>query len=308
VSAAARANGVTSVIEVPEGDLIAAQMSLVRLDGAKGDDMTSTPVTAIHLQFPAIAIQPPPAHEHDDDDDPSALADSTPYAQAKREYDARMRELRAFFEQARRYRDARRSGGAADNQYEPMVAVLDGTAPLFVTAVREREIREAIDFAGEQQIRIILADAYESYKVAPLIASKGIPVVLPPTHSLPLNPDDPYDRSFTTPGELAGAGIRFSIATFSTTRSRTLPYQAATAVAFGLPQEDAYRAVSLSAAEIFGLGNRLGSIDEGKIADLIVTDGDPLEVQTRVDLMFINGKLVSPDSRQRQIGDAYSKQ
>src|SRR5262249_52812066 len=151
----------------------------------------------------------------------------------------------------------------------------------------------AIEFADRQKIKIILADAYESYKVIPLIKSHDIPVVLGPTFTLPLNPDDPYDRSYTIPATLRQAGIRFAIASFSARQSRNLPYQAAAAVPFGLSQDDAYRAVSLNAAEIFGLGQKLGSIEEGKIADLIVTNGDPLEVTTKVNQVFIGGKPVS---------------
>jgi imidazolonepropionase-like amidohydrolase len=138
-----------------------------------------------------------------------------------------------------------------------------------------------------------------------LIKSRRIPVVLGPTRSLPLDPDDPYDRSFTIPGELHQAGIKFSIATFSATRSRDLPNQAAIAVQFGLPQEEAYKAVSLSAAEIFGVARRLGSIDEGKIADLIVTDGDPLDVRTHVKMVFIDGKPVDLDTRAKQLFEKY---
>jgi imidazolonepropionase-like amidohydrolase len=187
-----------------------------------------------------------------------------------------------------------------------MVPVLDGTTPMFVTAVREREIREAIEFADRQKIRIVLADAYESYKVIPLLQAHHTPVVLGPTFTLPLDPDDPYDRSYTTPEELRKAGIPFAIASFSARQSRNLPYQAAAAVPFGLPHDDAYRAVSLSAAEIFGLGSKLGSLEEGKIADVIVSDGDPLEVTSKVTMVFIGGKQVSLETRQKALYEKYS--
>jgi imidazolonepropionase-like amidohydrolase len=123
--------------------------------------------------------------------------------------------------------------------------------------------------------------------------------------SLPLNRDDPYDRSYTTPAELYKAGIKFSIGTFSAMRVRNLPYQAAMAVPYGLPHDEAYKAVSLNAAEIFGLGKRLGSIDEGKVADLIVTDGDPLETTTRVRMVFIDGKQMDLKTRQQQLYEKY---
>ncbi|HUI55537.1 MAG TPA: amidohydrolase family protein [Bryobacteraceae bacterium] len=309
---AARSNGVTTVIEMPEGELIAGQMSVVHLDASgNNSDMTLVPSTAIHLRFPAIVTVPIPPHEADEDDDPAAYtqAEPIPYPEARRAYNEKMRELNRFFEEARRYRQAKLAKPDSlptDLRYEAMLSVLDGKTPMFVTAVREREIREAIQFARKEKIRIILADAYEAYKVLPLLKSSNTPVVLGPTHTLPLDRDDPYDRSFTTPADLYKAGVQFCIATFSSRLSRNLPYEAAAAVPFGLPHDEAYKAVSLNAAQIFGIANRLGSIEEGKTADLIVTDGDPLEVKTHVNLMFIDGKPIDLNTRQKQLYEKYS--
>jgi len=306
---ASRANGVTSVIEMPEGELISGQMSLIHLDGSANDQMVVVPSAAIHLRFPAIVTRPVRPHEDDDSDDDPAPPEPIPYEQAKEDYDRKVAVLNTFFDDARDYRQAKLAKAAGfqpDLRYEAMIPVLDGATPLFVTAVREREIREAIEFADRQKIRIILADAYECYKAIPLIKSHDIPVVLGPTLTLPLDDDDAYDRSFTTPAELYKAGVKFSIATFSARKSRNLPFQAAAAVPFGLPQDAAYRAVSLSPAEIFGVANRLGSIEEGKAADLIVADGDPMEATTKVNLVFIGGKPASLDTRQKQLYEKYS--
>ena len=306
---ASRVNGVTSVIEMPEGELLSGQMSVIHLDGSDSDHMDIVPFAAIHLRFPAIVTGPPRPHESDDSDDDPAEPEPIPYEQAKADYDRDMKTLLAFFDEARAYRQAKLAkakGFQIDLKLEAMIPVLDGKTPLFVTAVREREIREAIDFADQQKIKIILADAYESYKVIPLLKAHKIPVVLGPTFSLPLNPDDPYDRSYTTPAELYKAGIPFAIATFSARASRNLPYQAAAAVPYGLPKDQAYRAVSLSAAEIFGISNRLGAIEEGKAADLIVTDGDPLETTTKVTQVYIDGKPMSLETRQKQLYEKYS--
>lgn len=306
---ASRANGVTSVVEMPDGELIAGQMSLIHLDGSANDRMVLAPSAAIHLRFPAIVTRPLRPHESDDADDDPAPPPPIPYADAKADYDRKITALLDFFDQARAYRTAKRAkapGFSTDLKLEAMIPVLDGVTPLFVTAVRAPEIREAIAFADKQKIKIILADAYEAYKVIPLLQSHKIPVVLGPSFTLPLDEDDAYDRSFTTPGELYKAGIPFSIATFSARQSRNLPYQAAAAVPYGLPPDQAYRAVSLSAAEIFGVAGRLGSIEEGKSADLIVTNGDPLEVTTRVNMVFIGGKPVSLDTRQKALYEKYS--
>jgi imidazolonepropionase-like amidohydrolase len=277
---AARFSGVTSVIEMPEGELISGQMSIVHLDESGSNTaMTVMPAAAIHLRFPAIVTKPIRPHETDEED-----------------------------EEARQYRQAKRVDPKAlktDLRYEAILPVLDGTSPMFVTAVKAREIREAVQFARKEKIKIILADSYEAYQVLPLLKANDIPVVLGPTHTLPLDEDDPYDRSYTTPAALYKAGIKFCIGTFSSRNARNLPYEAAAAVPFGLPKDEAYKAVSLNAAQIFGIANRLGSIEEGKTADLIVSDGNPLEVMTHIDMMFINGKPVSLDSRQKELYEKY---
>jgi len=299
--AMARENGVTRAVTVPDGELIAGQLSLIGLRG----EPSNAPTIAVHLRFPTIETTRLVPHESGEDDEEPETAvrhEPVPYAEAKQLHDERLRLLNHFFDQARRYR---KSHTKTDLRLEAMLPVLNGSAKLFVTAVREREIREAIEFADRQRVKIILADAAECYKVLDLIAQRGIAVVLQPTWSLPTDEDDPYDRAFTTPGELFRAGIPFSIATFSAVGSRNLPFQAAAAVPFGLPHDEAYKAVSLNAARIFGLEKRLGSIEEGKSADLIVTDGDPLEVTTRVKRVFIDGQAVDLETRRRKLYEKY---
>ena len=186
-----------------------------------------------------------------------------------------------------------------------MIPVLEGLTPLFVTAVREREIREAIEFADKQKVKIILADPTSATKSIPEIKAHNIPVVLGPTLRCRINPDDPYDRSYTTPAELQKAGIKFAIASFSARRSRNLPFQAAAAVPFGLAHDDAYRAVSLSAAEIFGVAKQMGP-SRRQIGRSHRGRRRPMEVTTNVKMVFINGKAESLDTRQRQLYEKYS--
>ncbi len=286
----ARENGVVASIIVPEGEL-----GPVKLEGK---------TVAMHLRFPVVETVRQVPHESEEDDEEPETAvevEPIPYAEAKAKHDRELAALNRTFEAARRYRKSHRK---TDLRLEALVPVLDGSLPLLVTAVREREIREAIEFADAQHVRMILADAAESYKVIPEIQVRKIPVILQPTFSLPLARDDDYDRSYATPGQLFRAGVPFAIATFSANGGRNLPYQAAAAVPFGLPHDEAYKAVSLSAARIFGLKS-LGAIEEGKRADLIVTDGDPLEVTTRVTMEFLAGVAVDLEGRRKALYQKY---
>jgi imidazolonepropionase-like amidohydrolase len=144
--------------------------------------------------------------------------------------------------------------------------------------------------------------------VAAELKAKKIPVVLGPTLRLPEEEDDPYDNPFSIPAELYKAGVKIVFASFGPTAAdhpRNLPYQAATAVAFGLPYEEALKAVTINAAEIWGVAGEAGSIEKGKLADLIVTDGDPLETKTQVKQMFIGGKAVDLESKHYRLYRKY---
>jgi imidazolonepropionase-like amidohydrolase len=306
-----RANGITTVATLPQGPLISGQVSLIHLDGWTTDEMGVSRTAGLHLRIPFIQV---PFRPVQPDDTAASPGEGGPnrFAEAKRNFDKQMAELNEFFDTARRYREAKNAKAPdfrADLKLEAMIPVIEGNEPVLVTAIREREIRDAIAFADKQKLKIILCEAPEAYKVIKEIKERGIPVILGPTLALPLNEDDPYDRAYTTPAELQRAGIRFAIGTFAGTAnlsSRNLPYEAAQAVAFGLPHDDALRAITRNAAEIWGVGDRTGSIEEGKWADLMVTDGDPLEARTQVRLLFIKGKAVDLDNKQKQLYQKYS--
>jgi imidazolonepropionase-like amidohydrolase len=132
-------------------------------------------------------------------------------------------------------------------------------------------------------------------------------VVLAPTNRLPEQIDTPYDKPYTEPSELFTAGIPIAFSSFGTSFSRRLPQYAGTAVAYGLPHDEALKAVMLNAAQIFGLADQLGTLEPGKIANIIVTNGDPLELQTQVRYLFIKGQLTSTDNKHRELYEQYRK-
>src|SRR4030081_815040 len=150
--------------------------------------------------------------------------------------------------------------------------VIRGELPVLVFADRAREIRNAVEFCEKQKLRMILAGGAEAYKVKDLLRSKGVPVILRPMLTLPLDEDDPYDRLLSQPAELATAGVKFAFGSFDNSFARRLGQNAANAVAYGLPYEEALKALTLYPAQIFGLADQVGTLDSGKIANVIVTN------------------------------------
>jgi imidazolonepropionase-like amidohydrolase len=312
-----RANGITSVITLPlatgEGggrrgaappSIIAGQAALVNLDGWTWEEMDIKRSAGMALRIPII----PPLGGRRGDFQPEIGAGRGSYTDAKKNYDNDLRELRDFFEQARRYQKAKSAnekGFRPDLKFEAMLPVLEGKEPVIVLASRERAIRDAVQLADQQKVKVIIADPKELGKMGPELKSRNIPAILGPTLAVPLHDDDPYDTAYTLPEQFFKAGVKFAFGSFDNEFSRNLPYQAATAVAFGLPYEEALKAVTLNAAQIWGVSDRIGSIEEGKWADLMITDGDPLEAKTQIKQLFIKGKNVDLDNKQRRLYEKY---
>ena len=299
-----RANGITSVITLPGGGVICGQSSLIHLDGWTTEEMALRPAAAMVIDFPQIQSGGGSRFR-------SEGAASTPFAEARRRYETELQRLTNFFDQSRQYRQAKMANAPdfkTDLKFEAMIPVLEGKLPVLIRADRERTIKAAIQFAEKQKVRMILEHGEDAWKVASELKSKAIPVTLGPTLRLPQEEDDPYDKPFTIPAELFKAGVKFAFGSFGPTASdhpRNLPYQAAAASAFGLPYEEALKAITINAAEIWGVADQIGSIEKGKLADLIVTDGDPLETRTQVKQMFIRGKAVDLETKHSRLYEKY---
>jgi len=313
-----RANGITSVIVLPGGGsseqrgfafgslnpIITGQSALMHLDGWTWEEMELKRNAAIQLKFPVIQTMSARAMMMD----LPASFPRTSFADAKRNFEKRIAEMHEFFEKARRYQKGKASkepGLRTDLKFEAMIPVLEGKTPLMIVAGKSRTIREAIEFADREKVKIILAGLDELGDNGPRIKERGIPVILGPTLELPANEDDAYDAKATLPNEVFKAGIKFAFGSFDTQFARNLPYQAATAVAYGLPYEEALKAVTINAAQIWGVADQIGSIEKGKWADLIVTDNDPLETATQVKHMFIKGKSVDLSSKHTKLNEKY---
>lgn len=304
--AVARANGVThAVTAMTYKGVMAGQAGVIHLDGWTWEEMAIQRAGPLFLEWPAIRVYT---------QEPGGKADPkkrpTTFQQAKKNYDEEVAAITSWLDAARQYAAAKKAGlepGEVDRKLEALLPYIAGERPVAVRASSARQIRNAVEYCGEQGLEMILLGGEEAVEVKQLLAEKGIPVILGPRQALPRREDDPYDAVYTAPAELTAAGVKFAFTTFSASDVRTLPYEAAAAVPFGLSKEDALVSITRGPAEILGLGDRLGTIEEGKIANLILTDGDPLEITTEIRGLFIQGKQVSTDNRQRRLYEKYSR-
>ncbi len=307
-----RAAGITEVLAVPgsggfdsfgSSGVIGGQASAIHLAGWTIDEMLLKKRAAMVVNWPEIETRT--------FDFTTFSRKEKPYSEAKQEYEKRVNEITDWLDRARHYSQALEKGTPAkfdrDVKLEALVPVVRGELALLVFADRAREIRIAAEFCDKQNLKMILAGGAESYKVKDLLRSKGIPVILRPVLTSPLDEDDPYDRLLSQPAELAAAGVKFAFASFDNSFARRLGQNAANAVAHGLPYDEALRAVTLYPAQILGLADQIGTLEQGKVANIIVTNGDPLELTTDVRYLFIRGQLTSTTNRHLSLYEKYSK-
>jgi imidazolonepropionase-like amidohydrolase len=186
-----------------------------------------------------------------------------------------------------------------------MLPVIDGKMPLAVNASRAPAIHDAIAWAEKQNVKIVIMQPREIAKAGPELKAKNIPVVLGRVLTLPENEDAEYDEGYTQPEEAYKAGVKFALGTFTNEFVRDLPYQAATAVAYGLPHDEAMKALTINPAQIWGAGDLIGSLEKGKLADLMVVDGDPMDVRTQIRHLFIKGKEITLSNKQIRLYERY---
>ena len=305
-----RASGITEVIAAPASggfdtrnatNLVGGQASAIHLAGWTAEEMLINKRAAMVVDWPGIETR--------SFDFSTFTNKEKPFADAKKEYDKQVNELADYIEQARHYAQALQSSGSPgfqrDVKLEAMVPVIRGEMPLLVFADKARQIRDAVEFCDKQKLRMILAGGIEAWKEKDLLRSKSVPVILKPTLGEPLEEDDGYDRLLTQPEELRAAGIKIAFGSFDNSFARRLGQNAANAVAHGLPYEEGLKAVTLYPAQIFGLDAQLGTVETGKTANLIVTNGDPLDVTTDVRYLFIKGQLTPTDNKQKALYEKY---
>ncbi len=296
----ARANGITLAAATPDGQLIAGTSAMIMMDGWTWEDMTLRAPLAMNLSWPEMNIVHAWWMRKSDEEQ-------------KKERDTRLKELAEAFRDARAYMNAKKAESDkglpyhnVDVRWEAMIPVLEGKLPVVVWASDVQQIEAAVAWADQEKIRIIIGGGHDAWRVTDLLKSRNIPVLAGGIHRLPERRFEEYDEPEMLPMKLYNAGIRFAIITEDESpHERNLPYQAARAAAFGLPRDIALRSITLSPAEIFGVADRVGSLESGKDATLIVTSGDPLEIRSNVVMEFIQGKRIDLSSRHTRLYEKY---
>jgi len=298
----ARVNGITTVLSMPIGGLISGQAAVINCWGSTQADMAIIPVFGLVVNFPRVSLF---ANQNQPQIDLN---------EAIRRRDQQLENLRKIFKDAQAYAKAKEAytidktlpAPKTDLKLEALIPYVRGEKPVIFSAEREKDIRAVAKFIEEFKLKGIILGGQEAWKAADVLVKQNIPVIYTNIYRLPVRDDDPYDYLFEAPAKMLRAGIKFAIATNdSGAMVRDLPYQAGIAAAFGLPKEEALKAVTLYPAQILGIEDRLGSLDIGKIANLVVTDGDILDPRTNVKYLFIQGRLMPLTSRHTELFERF---
>jgi len=298
--------GVLVAHVTPRGGLFNGTSALMRLAGWNWQDMTLAAPLAMHLDFPNLH---PPAGRFRRLSQEEVDKEK---ARALEVLDETVADARAY-DTARRAEEA--GNGPAvdfDARYEALRPVLSGELPLFIETAEKTQMEAALDWAAEQELtNLVLVAGADARYLTGRLAAENVPVVLNGVLREPSRAWEPYDAVYAAAARLHEAGIRFCIgdggSSFGAANSRNLPFHAAMAAAFGLPRDVALRSVTLSAAEVLGVADRLGSLEPGKDATFIITDGDPLEILTRIEGAWLEGAEIDPShDRQRRLYERYN--
>lgn len=303
-----RVNGITTVMSAPNGGLISGQAAIINLNGSTPDEMAVVREYALVINFPRIAVGGGFGGGF------GGGGAAVDFNEAVRRRDTQVEELKKIFRNAESYfrakdayaKDKSLPYPTTDQKLEALAPFIKGEKPIIFTADRERDIRGVAKFVAEMKVKGILMGGQEAWKAADDLKKNNIPVIYTHIYSLPVRDDDDYDYLFAAPSKMAAAGVKFCISTGDVgPEVRDLPYHAGLAGAFGLSKEDALKSVTLYAAEILGVADKMGSLDVGKVANVVVADGELLEARTNIKYMFINGRMIPLTSRHTELFDSF---
>lgn len=295
-----RVNGVTHVISMPVSGRLSGKATLIDLYGYSPDSMAVTPNAAIHLNWP--------------NSKKGGWWDDRTEEEVEKEYKDAIKKLNDFWSKAEFYDKMMTAFGQnskdkkqpdADKKMQAMREVVNGSIPVIISVDAKQDILDALEWIEKHpEAEFILAGVQDGWRVADEIADAGLPCLVSTLYT-PERDYDNYQRPYQNPAKLHDAGVKVAIATGETENVRNAPYNAGYAATYGLGKEEALKAITINAAEIFGVSDKLGSIEEGKQANLFIADGDPFEPMTNINQVFIRGNKIPMISRHTQLYEQY---
>jgi len=285
-----RTNGVTRAQVAPlSGGPLRGQSAVIRLSGDTWEELARVDRDMLHLSYPTVS------NTAEDKDEGEAVAELERLFDAARDH-ARLR------------RDAEEHGTPKppfDRRLDALAPYAEGRKRIALHADNAQTILYALRFAEEQELDVVLFGLREGWKVAEAVAAAGFPAVVGPVLALPTSRFDPYDAAYANAAVLVRAGVDVALMSDDRQNPRNLAFHAAMAAAFGLPREEAVRAITYHPARVLGLEADFGSLAPGKVADVIVTDGDLLEITSAVERVFIDGRDQPMESRHTRFYEEY---
>jgi imidazolonepropionase-like amidohydrolase len=292
-----RVSGVTTVIASPDGGIMPGTAALINLHGYTPDQMFAGFEGAV-MNFPNTGRR--------------GFFDRRTDEEIKMASDKALEKLNDVWDKTVQYHKLDSASKGKGVSYYPelqaLLPVVRGQQLLMVEVNASKDITAALKWIKEKKIKkVVLTGVLEGWRVADEIAKAGIPVIAGPVQAVPSREYDRYDRAYANPGLMKKAGVKVAIQTSQAENVRNLPYHAAYAAAYGMGVEEALKAVTIVPAEIFGVADKLGSIEVGKSATLFVSDGDPFETKTNIKHVFIEGWQIPMVSRQTLLYDEFLK-
>jgi len=283
-----RVNGVTTVITTPTGDLFPGTAALINLHGYTPDQM--------YAGFKAVIMNYPSTGKR-------GRRDKRSEEDIKKDNEKSLKKLKDFWQQAEVY--ATIDDGSYNPQLSAVLPIVKKEAPLIISVNKKSDILSAIKWSQEKEFKVIFSGVADGWRVADSLAKYKIPVIAGPVLRIPSRQSDRYDAAYTNVAKMVKAGVKVCLRTNETENVRNLPFNAGFAAAYGLGVEEALKTVTINPAEIFGVADQLGSLEEGKVANLFVSTGDPFETKTQIEHLFIAGWKVPIESRQTLLYDEF---
>jgi len=292
-----RVNGVTTVFAKPDGGTFPGTGALIDLFGYSPEQMSSGSERVI-MRYPSTGKRGRWDRRSEED--------------VKKDAEKALKNINDVWESAVQYmkidsvsREEKQIWMTNNPQMASMLPIVKGEQPLFIEVNAKNDIESALEWVDSKKMKAVFTGVAEGWRVADKLAKANIPVITGPVLSTPRRDNDRYDAAYTNPSKMAKAGVKVALRTDNAENTRNLPFNAAFAAAYGLGIENALRAITLTPAEIFGVADKYGSLEKGKVANLFVADGDPFEMKTKIEKLFIRGWSIPLESRQTLLYDEF---